>query len=272
MRITINLATRPFVELKPLYARLRMIMVLLMLVAAALGAALYLFGKRERAASDQMDALVQQTQVFQQERAANEARMRQAQNRAVLDRAQFLNGLFARKAFSWTSVMMDLEQVLPAGVQVTNIEPSVAADGAVSIHLRVSGPRDLEVDLMRNLEHSRRFLDPHLMNETAQTQESGRAVPVAQMGMPGGVEFDILSGYNPLPVVKAAAPVQQLSAGAKAGAAMIASPRSKAAAVPNGGNVKRAPAAMTPVPGRPLPPNGQIAQPMRAPVGNGDGR
>ena len=142
MRITINLATRPFVELKPLYNRLRLIMAVLAIVAVGLGAALYLFKRRERAAAQQMQALQQQTQAFQQERAQNEARMRRPENRAVLERAQFLNTVFAEKAFSWTSVMMDLEQVLPAGVQVTSIEPQVSAEGEVTIHLRVNGPRD----------------------------------------------------------------------------------------------------------------------------------
>jgi len=200
MRITINLATRPFVELKPLYARLRLMMGLLALVAVGLGAVLYLYSKRERAAQEQMDTLVQQTEAFQQERGQNEARMRQPQNRAVLERAQFLNTVFAEKAFSWTSVMMDLERVLPGGVQVTSIAPSVAADGDITIHLRVSGPRELMVDLMRNLEHSGRFLQPRLVNETAQTQENGRVGPA--VGVPSGVQFDILSGYNPLPLVK----------------------------------------------------------------------
>src|SRR5665213_1908664 len=231
MRITINLATRPFVELKPLYARLRLMMALLALVAVGLGAALYIYNKRERAAQQQMDALVQQTQAFQQERGQNEARMRQAQNRAVLERAQFLNAVFAEKAFSWTSVMMDLEQVLPGGVQVTSIAPSVTADGEVSIHLRVNGPRELTVDLMRNLEHSKRFLQPRLVNETAQTQENGRAMPAAQMGVPGGVQFDILSGYNPLPAAKTeikTASMEDVSAAAKAGAAMGANPKAPA--------------------------------------------
>ena len=123
MRITINLATRPFVELKPLYNHLRMVMALLVLVAVGLGAALYVFSRKDRAAEQQMDALEQQTQAFQQERGQNEARMRRPENQAVLERAQFLNTVFAQKAFSWTSVMMDLEQVLPAGVQVTSIEP-----------------------------------------------------------------------------------------------------------------------------------------------------
>ena len=65
--------------------------------------------------------------------------MRQPANAAVLDRAHFLNALFLRKSFSWTAVMMDLETVLPTGVQVTAIEPAVTADGDVIIRLRVAG-------------------------------------------------------------------------------------------------------------------------------------
>jgi type IV pilus assembly protein PilN len=94
--------------------------------------------------------------------------------------------------------MMDLERVLPAGVQVTSIEPSVTAEGDVNIRLRVSGDRELAVQLVRNLERSQRFLSPRLATETAQTPEQGRAMPVA--ATPGGVEFVILSGYNPLPL------------------------------------------------------------------------
>ena len=41
MRISVNLATRPFVELRPFFARLRIIMVLLVLVAIGLGVALH---------------------------------------------------------------------------------------------------------------------------------------------------------------------------------------------------------------------------------------
>jgi type IV pilus assembly protein PilN len=199
MRIAINLATRPFVELRPLFARLRLVTAALALTAVALGIGLHILNKHARAAQAQMDSLKAQTLAVQLERQANEARMRQPQNRAVLERSLFLNDLFARKSFSWTAVMMDLERVLPAGVQVTSIEPSITAEGNVNIRLRVSGQRDLAVDLVRNLEHSQRFLAPHLNNETAQSQERGLQ-PVADTGAPGGVEFDILSGYNPLPM------------------------------------------------------------------------
>ena len=84
--------------------------------------------------------------------------MRQPQNMAVLERSQFLNALFAEKSFSWTAVMMDLEKVLPTGVQVTSIEPLITKEGDVNIRLRVSGTAERRCDLVRNLETSQRFL------------------------------------------------------------------------------------------------------------------
>jgi type IV pilus assembly protein PilN len=151
------------------------------------------------AATAQMDALKSQTAEYQNRMIANEARMRQPQNRAVLERAQFLNELFAKKSFSWTAVMMDLENVLPTGVQVTSIEPSITKEGDVNIRLRVSGERERAVELVRNLEKSRRFLAPKLTNETLQSnQTNGGASLAQQAGVPGGVQFDIVSGYNPL--------------------------------------------------------------------------
>lgn len=201
MRVSINLATRPFVELRPLYARLRLVMAALALTAILLGIGLHLLDAQARAEQAQIDALKAQTSAVQQERQTNQARMEEPQNRAELERSKFLNNLFARKSFSWTSVMMDLERVLPAGVQVTSIDPSISAEGNVNIRLRVDGPRDLAVNLIRNLELSQRFLTPRLANETAQTQEHEGMRPASAIGVPGGVEFDITSGYNPLPTV-----------------------------------------------------------------------
>ena len=198
MRISVNLATRPFVELRPLFARLRLAMVLLALLAVGLGFGLHALNARAQDAQAQMDGLKAKTQQFEQERLANEARMRQPENRGVLERSQFLNAVFAQKSFSWTAVMMDLEKVLPVGVQVTSLEPQIAKDGAVSIRLRVSGDRGRAVQLVRNLETSQRFVSPRLAGEAAQTQDATRT-NVSLGAAAGAVEFEILSGYNPLP-------------------------------------------------------------------------
>src|ERR1700761_4647401 len=197
MRISVNLATRPFVELRPFFARLRIIMVLLVLVAIGLGVALHFQRIKLDAADAQMRDLQAKTDAAKQEKKDNEARMRQPANAAVLDRAHFLNRLFLAKSFSWTAVMMDLETVLPVGVQVTSIEPQTTAEGDVIIRLRVSGDRDKAILLVRNLERSKRFLAPHLNSENSQAKEGNGASMLP--GVTPGVEFEILANYNPLP-------------------------------------------------------------------------
>ena len=199
MRITLNLASHPYVELRPLYRRLRVIALLLVVT----GALLWWVGRGEQqkaaeahARAATIDTAIAQTQ---QERTRAESSMRQPQNAAVLTQAQFLNNLFLHKSFSWTAVMMDLEQVLPAGVQVLTIDPVVAKDGSVTIHMRVGGPREKAVTLVRNLEHSRRFRTPRIVSEISQSQnQNSRNAGFESVSTGSGVVFDVLAEYNPL--------------------------------------------------------------------------
>jgi len=201
MRLTLNLASKPFIELRPLFQRIRIAMISLAVIAIALLFVLHSARKNAADAQAQMGQIRNRTAALHQERSANETRMRETQNASVLNRALFLNDLFKRKSFSWTAVMMDLETVLPAGVQVTNIQPQMGSDGELQIRLRVMGDREQAVDLVRNLEKSKRFVAPRLAAENSQTQESGNAQRASfQAGGSSGVEFEILSGYNPLPV------------------------------------------------------------------------
>lgn len=214
MRVSVNLASHPFIELRPIFARLRIAMAMLVLIAIGLGVALRLSSRRVSAAEARMQDLQNRTAALVNERTANEARMRQPQNQAILERSRFLNEVFERKSFSWTAVMMDLENVLPAGVQVTSIEPVITPDGDVNIRLRVSGDRDREVELVRNLERSQRFISPRPVTESAHSQDQNR--PIAPGLPPGAVEFEILSGYNPLPAQKAATQKEKAAAHATA--------------------------------------------------------
>ena len=197
MRIQLNLATRPFVELGPLYLRLRILIILLAVIAVPLWLLLATEKRKASEAQARLAAVEQKIQAIDAQKQAFQAQMREPKNAAVLTQSQFLNQMFARKAFSWTAVMMDLENVLPSGVQVMNIDPVVSRDGKVTIRLRVSGAHDRGVDLVRNLEHSHRFLAPRLARETAESNQNGR--PVEQVSATSNVNFDLLAEYNPLP-------------------------------------------------------------------------
>ena len=66
MRITVNLATRPFVELRPFFARLRILMGVLGVVVIALAIVAHIMQKKLDSAQLQMDRLMARTTTAQQ--------------------------------------------------------------------------------------------------------------------------------------------------------------------------------------------------------------
>ncbi len=92
--------------------------------------------------------------------------------------------------------MMDLERVLPQGVQVTSIDPRMTKDGHVMMRLRVNGPRDKVVHLVSNLEKSSHFIAPLVAGETADIQGQGQAGFRPTMSESTDVNVDIMAGLQ----------------------------------------------------------------------------
>jgi type IV pilus assembly protein PilN len=198
MRITLNLASKPFIELRPLYAQLRWCMAILLIAAIPIWLLLKTEQNKAAVANARLQTVETKIEGLQNQERNYQAMMRQPQNAAVLTQAAFLNQLFARKSFSWTAIMMDLETVLPGGVQVMNIDPETDKAGNVTIRLRINGQRDRAVELIRNLEHSRRFREPRLASESAETSSNGNQANFQPAAAPSNVNFDVLADYNPL--------------------------------------------------------------------------
>ena len=217
MKISLNLATRPYIELRPIYARLRLMMLVLAVLALPMLLVLRVEQNKAQQATSRVDQLKRNIALLQAQQRSARALLQQPDNASLLAQVDFLNELFRRKAFSWTATMSDLETTLPAGVQVLSIDPVIAADGHVTIRLRVSGPRERAVAVVRNLERSRHFLAPRLASESlanlSNTSASSSAGSLRQVGQTladstgasatGGsstdVAFDILADYRPLP-------------------------------------------------------------------------
>ncbi len=169
MRITLNLASRPFFEMRPVLLRLRLAALALCVLAVAFF--LLLRGLEIKATKAQ--ATVQHwtaaTQALQQEWQQDQSLMREPSNAATLNRSQFLNQMFRQKSFSWTTALMDLELVLPQGVQVININPQM----------------------------TNHFLETLVSGETADIQGEGRAGFRPTMTESTDVNVDILAEFNP---------------------------------------------------------------------------
>lgn len=198
MRVSLNLATRPFADLGPILKRLRIAMGALALAAVVLGVGLYVLDRKAKDARVRDEALGAQIARINRERQGYQAMMRQPQNAAVLAQAQNLNQLFDAKSFSWTLAMEDLETVLPSGVQVTTLEPIRDKDGHITLRLRVLGPRDRSIQFVQNLEHSKRFVRPRIVGENSETS-GGPNQAMEPVSASNRVNFELLADYNPAP-------------------------------------------------------------------------
>ncbi len=195
MRVAINLASRPFADLAPAMKNLRIAIGALAALALVLMLGLHALHDKAEAARARAHSLDGKIAQITQERQQYQAMMQQPDNARTLQQAESLNQLFDEKSFSWTLAMEDLETVLPAGVQVTTLEPTVK-DGQISVRLRVVGPRNRDVELVQNLEHSRHFLLPRIVGETSESEggPNQRAEPVSASSR---VNFDMLADYTP---------------------------------------------------------------------------
>lgn len=198
MKITINLATRPFTDLGPIFKRLRIAMGVFALVSIGFGVGLHFLHAKAEAARAREHAVDTQVTKIGQERQGYQAMMQQPDNHQVLDQAHNLNALFDQKVFSWTLAMEDLETVLPGGVQVTTLEPiRDEKTGEISLKLRVVGPRNKAVvELAQNLEHSRHFLRPAIIGESSENS-GGPGEPAEPVSVSNKVNVDLTAEYNP---------------------------------------------------------------------------
>jgi len=197
MRTSINLATRPYADLGPATKRLRIGMAALAVVCLGLALGLRAVHNRADAARSREGALDGQINGLIQQRQNYIRMMQRPQNARLLAQVHELNQLFDEKSFSWTLAMENLETVLPGGVMVTTLEPVRAKNGVTTLHLRVVGPHELGVQMVRNMEDSQRFLHPRIVGENAESAGTGPNQAFQPVSNTNRFDFDILTEYNP---------------------------------------------------------------------------
>jgi len=197
MKITLNLATRPYADLGPAMKRLRMGMGALAVLCLVLYLGLHMLHSRAEAARDREHSLDGQLARVTAERMGYIHMMAEPENAALIKQVKALNDIFDQKAFSWTLAMESLETVLPGGVMVTTLEPVRDDKGQITLHLRLVGPHDLDVNLARNLEHSKRFVNPRITGENAEAAGNGSNQHLEPVSATNRFDYEILAEYNP---------------------------------------------------------------------------
>ena len=203
MKITLNLATRPYIDIGPALKRLRIAIAVLAMMAIGLWLGLRAVHQKADEARATEQRVQSKIDAISREREGYQEMMRQPANARLLTEVGMLNQLFDQKTFSWTLAMEDLENVVPAGVQVATLEPtSDEKTGRTTVKLRVVGPRDRADDLVQNLEHSKHFLLPGIVGESSEaTATGGQADRLEPVSASNRFTFELQAEYNPATTV-----------------------------------------------------------------------
>ena len=154
----LNLSTRPF----PAYRLTNLLLAGLLVVLAAITVWQgYWFVRYSSLAGEiresEKNARVE-SEALGRRLAELEAQLNTPQAAAKLSEIEYLNGLIARKSFSWTQVFSNLENLVPDTVRLTSLRPEILDNGRTLMHIDVRG-RNIEVisEFISALEESPAF-------------------------------------------------------------------------------------------------------------------
>lgn len=198
MRIDINLATRPYRDVRRFLLSWGLGTALLAVITLGLVIYAGVSWRQSRASRQQTSQLRQQIEKLDRERTDAIAMLNQPQNVEVVSRAAFLNDFIARRSFSWTRLFMELERIVPPRLHLVSIAPSLNKNNQIEIRMIVGGDaREPAVELVERLERSPSF-----------RQAALRAEAFAAPGATGGdrVQFEISTLFVPSAEDKAEQP------------------------------------------------------------------
>ena len=181
--IHLNLAARPYRDLRPLYA---VVVVASLLIAFLMLNNLDTYVRYVRDTRTTRDEIASIEAQIQQEHRRTETAQKQIASIDLVSlskETKFINIQLAQRAFSWSELLDRLEAVLPNNVRITSVSPTFADNGLVHLSLALEGKTS--DTLLNTITHFQR--DSHFSNPFPTTQEANAA----------GYRFGICVDYRP---------------------------------------------------------------------------
>jgi type IV pilus assembly protein PilN len=167
VRLNINLATKPYQDVRRVLLQWGGLVLLLAVCTVALAWTAVSVWRESRNVNAKITGLESEIAALDKERNKAVEVLKLPQNSSVVDDSKFLNGLIARKSFSWTRVFMQLEEIMPPKLHVVSISPELQPKtNTVEVHLTVAGTsREAAVELVKRLERSPNFREARISEE-----------------------------------------------------------------------------------------------------------
>jgi type IV pilus assembly protein PilN len=167
MRLTINLATRIYIDMKRLNFFIAGAIVLLALLLLFNAIKITSGFKEKGRLSHGITVLEGKT------RKIKSAAVPEKQYQSLLSSIRFANGIIERKTFDWLMLFDRLESIVPDGIAISSIEPSPKDDS-----LKLSGVAKSFGNLRKfveNLEDSQFFTEVYLVSQSDAQGPAGRS-------------------------------------------------------------------------------------------------
>jgi type IV pilus assembly protein PilN len=157
MHLTINLATRSYVDVRKLYLAIIVAGVLLLTVLFFTGAGLI-------SDTAEVNRLTEEIAVLDGKQRTTEKAVSAKDYQALLDRIRFANSVIDKKSANWLQLLDRFETVVPDGITLTAIEPD-SRDQTVKVSGVALNFKKIRT-LVETMESSKDFSAVYLTGQT----------------------------------------------------------------------------------------------------------
>jgi hypothetical protein len=208
MRVNINLASQKYEDVRQFYVRWGAAIAVLAVLAVLLGTLSYLKYSRSKTSARQATDLRQKIAELEKQRDQSAAFENRPENRDVTQQKKFWNSQIARRSFSWTQLLNDMQRIMPRRAFLDSVQPELTPDNRLKLRLTITGEkRDDARELVVRMEDSPRFHSPRPVNESVEKD--------TKPGVPPTYKFEIETYYTPTGPVPSPAPAQDQRGEAK---------------------------------------------------------
>jgi len=163
--ITPNLATRPFLNTRPVWL-VAVAAGLLALILIGFNLRLYLVANRHLDdETTKRDELELRYSALATEVKANVDVLERVPWRSLQGRVDATNLILREHSFSWIEMLDDIERVMPYDLRLTRISPSVGSDEVTLSLVAIARNRDVMLELLDNMIVDPRFENPTPLSE-----------------------------------------------------------------------------------------------------------
>ncbi len=190
MRLDINLASQKFEDVRRFYVRWGAALAALAFLTVLLATLSYLKYSSSTAAARQTTAVQQKIDALEKERSQLAAIENRPENRDVIQQKKFWNTQIAKRSFSWTQLLNDMQKIMPRRAFLDSVQPELTPDNRLKLRLTVTGEQKQDTrELMERMEDSARFHSTRPVNDSIEKD--------AKQGSPPRYKLEMETFYTP---------------------------------------------------------------------------